>query len=109
MAGSAGALPKAAATSALAAAIYVVLRYSKSTAALPSVLTAVPVIWYAGLGVYMVATGAKWLQVEQSLAESSWTLAKPSGGGQPIWKVCLLHLATLHRLLAVWLLAVSCA
>lgn len=83
----AAALPKAAATFGCAGAIFWAVHMWRSPAALPAVLMAIPVLWYAALGATVWLRGLRWADAVQWLADHEWTAAVPESGGQPIWEV----------------------
>jgi hypothetical protein len=60
----------------------------RSTAALPTVLLLVPLVWYSGLIVVWVATGMPWGDLMQWLQAHTWVPPPPQGGhAEPFWKV----------------------
>ena len=79
--------PQAAVTAALAAGVFVALRVCSSAAALPAVLTAVPILWYVMLGVVTWWSGHTWSHTVHWLADHNWTAEVPESDGQPLWEV----------------------
>ena len=81
------ALPKAAATLACACVIFWAVHFWKSAAALPAVLTIVPVLWYTAMWVVTAVAGVPWSAAVQWLADHDWTAAVPDSAGQSVAEV----------------------
>jgi hypothetical protein len=65
----------------------------KSTAALPTVLLVVPLLWYSALLVLCSATGQTWAELTVWLQEHVWVEPPPPGGGtEPFWKARATHM-----------------
>jgi SulP family sulfate permease len=83
-------LPKFGATALVAVVIFWAVHRWKSPAALPTVLTVFPVLWYMGMWAVVVYKGLLWDNAVHWLADHEWTAAVPQSSGEPIWEVCLL-------------------